>query len=171
MNTAGKITILGLVGVGLFAAGKALTATKTMDAAEKLVTDINGIKIKEILKSGLFPIGVIYTINLQINNPSETDIEISKLFITLSAKTKTGLARIANTSVPSGEIKNIKGNSKTLLSQDIEIRFANVAGIIPDFAGYIVGRLRGSKSTQQIIADVSVDALGLTIPTRQVINL
>lgn len=170
MNTTAKI-IAAFFTIG--ATAFVVHATQAANAADKLAVDINNFKIKEILKKGgLLPVGVIYTIDLQINNPTSKELTISQLYITLSIKNKQGtLDRIANTSVPSAKEITIKANDQTPLSHDIEIRFANVAGKIPDFIGYIINRLRGAKSTQQVLADISLDAMGLTIPSQEVINL
>ena len=170
MNTGVKIGFaLAIIGVGAFA----VHAIQSANAADKLAIDINNFKIKEILKKGGFiPVAVIYTIDFQINNPTSKALSISQLYITLSIKNKQGtLDRIANTSVPSAKETSIKANGQTILSHDIEIRFANVVGILPNFIGYIIDRLRGGKSTQQVIADISLDSMGLTIPSQEVINI
>jgi hypothetical protein len=170
MNTTAKI-VVALLTVGTTAF--VVHATQAANAADKLAVDINNFKIKEILKKGGFiPVGVIYTIDIQINNPTSKELTISQLYINLSIKNKQGtLDRIANTSVPSAKEITIKASGQTILSHDIEIRFANVAGIIPNFIGYIINRLRGAKSTQQVLADISLDSMGLTIPSQEVINI
>lgn len=172
MSKAG--TVIGAtLGLGLLAtlfyAG--VHATQSADAAEKLSFDIDSVSVKEILKRGILPIGVVYTFAIQVANPTSKSLSISNLNIALSIKNKKGeLSRIGS-SVPSSEEKTFAGNSRTVLKHDIEIRFANVLPVLPNFVGYVISRLRGAKSTQQAIADISVDSMGITIPLTEVIAI
>jgi len=43
--------------------------------------------------------------------------------------------------------------------------------VLPNAREYIGSRITGAKSTQQIVADATVDAMGVTIPIQQIINL
>jgi hypothetical protein len=164
----------GALGLGLLSAAiyGAVHATQSASAAEKLSFDLDGVAVKEVLKKGgIVPIGVVYTFAIQVTNPSSKSLSISKLNIALSIKNKKGeLSRIGN-SVPTSDEKIFSGNSRSVLKHDIELRFANVLPVLPNFVSYVIDRLRGAKSSQQAIADISVDSMGITIPLTETIAL
>lgn len=118
------------------------------------------------------PTSLVYTISLKINNPTDQDLVITKPYIRLSVKKANGtLAKIANTAIPEATELNIKAKTTTNVHHDIEFQILNVVKVLPNFLEYIIGRLKGEKSTQQIIADATLDAMGLTIPIQKVIAL
>ena len=170
MSNALKIGIAAALVGGIYAF---VNATKTANAAEKLDADIDAFSLKEVKKNPFgIPTSLIYTVGLKINNPTDKDLIIGKPYIKLSVKKSDGsLAKIANTETPEDKETNIKAKSSTSLSHDLELRLFNVATVIPNFIQYIIGRLRGDKSTQSAIADVTLEAMGLTISTQKVINL
>lgn len=172
MSKTGAI-IGGALGFGLLATAifAGVNAAESSNAAEKLSFDIDGVAVKEILKRGILPVGVVYTFSIQVTNPTSKSLSISKLNIALSIKNKLRkLSRIGN-SVPTSDEQTFAGNSRSVLKHDIEIRFANVLPVLPNFVGYVIDRLRGEKSTQQAIADITVDSMGITIPLTETIAL
>lgn len=138
------------------------------------------LAILERLQSGMsglglslkIPTSLIYTISLNVNNPSGQDIKITKPYITVFIKKANGkLASIAKTAIPEGIETTIKAKSRTNIKHDVEINIASVALLIPDFLQYIIGRLKGEKATKQIIVNATLDAMGLTIPIQKIVNL
>jgi hypothetical protein len=164
-NVAGKV-VGGIFAATLFGSliYAGVHASNASNTADKLTYDIDGVGVKELLKSGILPTGVIYTFTFKVTNPTSTPLTISNLDVILSIRKKNGeIARIAN-SQPSAEEQTIAANGQTKIKHDIEVRFANVLPVLPNFLTYVIGRLRGGKSTQEVIADISVDSMGLTIP-------
>lgn len=170
MNKTGKVILIGgVVAAIAFGANKALSSA---NAADKLSIDVDGFAIKEILrKGGIVPLGVVYTITLQLTNPTAKELAVSELNVILKVKTKKGELKQIAVSVPSGQETIIGAHKQTQLKHDIEVRFANVVPILPNFVNYVIDRLRGEKSSQQIIADISLQSMGLTIPLQQIINI
>lgn len=141
--------------------------TEILSVLENLKAGIPGLGLS--LK---IPTSLIYTLSLKINNPTDQDLVITNPYIKISVKKNDGtLAKLANTAISSANGLNIKANSTSSVHHDIEFQIINVAKIIPNFLEYIIGRLKGEKSTQKIIADATLDAMGLTIPIQKVINL
>ena len=147
--------------------------TKSANAATKLDIDVDAFSLKETKKNPFgIPTTLIYTVKLKINNPTDKALTIGKPYIKLFVKKADGsLAKIANTETPEGADTTIKAKASTLLSHDIEIRLQNAIAVLPNFITYIIGRIRGDKSTQKAVADITIDAMGTTFSTQEVINL
>lgn len=171
MNTGAKLGIAAVLIGG--AAFGIVNVVKAANAADKLDIDVDAFTLKEVKKNPLgIPTALIYTVGLKLNNPTDKDLVIGKPYIKLSVKKADGtLAKIANTETPEAIETNIKAKSSTSLKHDLELRIFNVATVIPNFVQYIIGRLRGEKSTQQAIADVTLESMGLTLSAQQIINL
>ncbi len=171
MSRAGKILAL-VIGGGIVSGlvYGAVNATESANTAESLSFDIDSVSVKEILKRGILPVGVIYTFAIQVTNPTSKTLSISKLNVMLSIKNKGALSKIAS-SLPSTQEQEFSANKQVVIKHDIEVRFANVLPVLPNFVSYVIDRLRGAKSTQQAIADIKVDSMGLTIPLTQTIAL
>lgn len=166
-----------LVGTALFSAltygvVKAVKVVKTSNAADKLDYDIDGFTLKHVNRNGIgLPVSLIYTISLKLNNPTDQDLVISKPYIKLSIKKALTLYKIANTSIPENTQINIKAKQSTQFKHDVEIRITNLLPVLPNALQYILSRISGSKSTQSIIADCTLDSMGITIPIQKTIAL
>lgn len=155
--------------------------TKTSNTADKLDIDIDGFTLKEVKSASLFsapfkipsiPTSAIYTLSLRVNNPTDQDLIIGKPYVKVSVKKKDGtFAKLANTAIPEGNEVNIKSNSATNVKHDVEFRLLNVVGVLPNLFQYILSRIRGAKSTQQVTVDATFDVMGLTVSTKKVVNL
>ncbi|GEM_PF-4828758 len=167
------IIVSALVTVFAYAGYGAVKAQKTLNAADKLDYDFDAFTLKEIKKNPLgIPTSLIYTITLKINNPTDQDLIFSKPYFKLSVKKADGsLAKIFNTNTPDPTEINIKSKSSTILKHDIELRALNIAPVLPNFFQYIAAKAKGVKGTQTIVADVTLDSLGLTIPMQTIIKL
>ncbi|MDO9186941.1 MAG: hypothetical protein Q7W13_13085 [Bacteroidia bacterium] len=157
-----------------------IKVTKVSDAADKLDIDFDGFTLKEMKSTSLsapfkipsIPTSAVYTLSLKINNPTDQDIIISKPYVKVSLTKKDGtLAKLANTAIPEGAEIKIKSKSSTNVKHDIEFRLLNVVGIMPNFFQYILSRIRGEKSTQKVTIDATFEAMGVTLSTKQVVNL
>lgn len=172
MSKAIKVVAGGvLLGAVAYALVK---TTKTANAAESLDADIEAFTLKSTKKNPLgIPTSFIYTIGLKINNPSDSDLTVGKPYIKLSVKKADGtLSKIANTDNPEGKEIKIKAKSSTMVEHDIEIRSTNIASVVPDLFRNIASRLFGDSSAPiQAVADVTIDAMGLTIQTKKDILL
>ena len=147
-------------------------ATKSANAASKLLLDIDSVHFAGTKKSGSIPVGVVYNVKVKISNPTSTDIEASQPFIVISTKKKDGtLSRIANTSEPSNELLKIPAKKSIVVSHNLEVRTANTGAIASGIFQYISSRINGEKSTQKVVVDTTIDAMGLTFSTQEIINL
>lgn len=162
---------LKFIGLGVFAAfigivvNAAVKTAQASNTAEKLTIDYDGLKIKKVeYFAGFIPKGVIYSIYLKLNNPTNNELQVTNPYITLSIAGQNGASqRIANTQEASSTPILIKANANTKVDHDVEIRLANVLPHIPQFVDYVISRLRGQKATIKVIADISIEALGATI--------
>lgn len=159
--------ILAAIGFGV------VKAVKSSNAADKLDYDIDAFTLKKVNRNNIgAPIGLIYTIALKLNNPTDQDLIISKPYIKLSVKKNGTLKKIANTNIPEDLQINIKGKFTTDFKHDIEVRLSNLIGVMPNAINYVFDRINGDKkATQHIVADVTLDSLGITIPIQKTIAL
>ncbi len=181
MNKGIKIAVgsAAVISIGVIATH----LIKKSSAASALRIDLDSVGVKEVIKEGgsIFgkllkltelPLGIIYTFTFQVTNPTDTALTLNNLSVDLSIKDKNGKLQRIGGSAPNGSmVKEFKPNSREQLKHDIEIRFTNVISILPNFITYAISRLRGAKSTQQVIADIKMDSMGLTIPMQTKINL
>lgn len=172
-NVKKTIVIVGLVGLLSAGAYYGIKGTKLSHAVDKLDYDIDAFTLKSIKKNPLgIPTSLIYTVSLKLNNPTDQDLVITKPYFTLSVKKADGsLAKVFNTDTPDNITTNIKSKASTIVKHDIELRLLNVVPVIPNFIQYILGRITGTKSTQQVVIDVLLDSSGITIPIKKVVNL
>lgn len=174
VNSITKIALgFGTAIAGFFLIKKLVNVGEASNTAEKLTYDIEGVKIKKIeYFSGLIPKGVIYTFDLQLNNPTSKELIISKLYIKVSLPDGKGsYSRVANTSEASVAETKIKANANTRLSLDIEMRFANALPFLPNIISYVIGRLRGIKASQKVLVNATIDSMGITIPIDKVMEI
>lgn len=172
MSNAIKVVVGGVLLAGV--AYALVKTTKTANAAESLDADIEAFSLKSTKKNPLgIPTSFIYTVSLKINNPSDADLTIGKPYIKLFMKKADGtLSKIANTDTPEGKEIKIKAKSSSKIEHDIEIRSTNIASVAPDLFRNIASRLFGdSNAPIQAVADVTIDAMGLTIQTQKNILL
>lgn len=179
MNTGTKIAIGA--GVVVTAGIAATHFFRKSNTASSLRIDLDRIGVKEVIKEGgskllgallNLPIGIAYTFTFQVTNPTDEPITLDSIDTALSIKDKSGNLKRIGGSVPTGnQAKTFKANSREQLTHDVEIRFLNVLSLLPNFVSYAIGRLRGSKSTQQAVADIKVNSMGLTIPLQFKVNL
>ncbi|MCE9537715.1 MAG: hypothetical protein K8R85_00635 [Bacteroidetes bacterium] len=169
-----KILGFGIISVfvGLIIKG-AVNVAQAANAVDKLTYDLEDIKIKKIeYFSGFIPKGVIYSIDIQLNNPTAKELVITKPYITISIPDSLGkYTRVANTSEPGNVETKIRSNSNIKLNLDIEIRFLNVIPFLPNFVAYIISRLKGIKATQKVLVNATIDSMGITIPIDKVMEI
>lgn len=166
------VVVSAIVGVLSFYGWQGITAAKTTNAAGKLDYDVDSVSFKEFKKSFGIKTGAVYTITLKVNNPSDQDIIISKMYLKVSFKKKDGsLAKIFNTNIPDANEINIKSNSSKIIKHDIELRALNMIGVSTNLFDYIKAKATGQKGTQELVLDVTLDSLGLTIPMQTIIKI
>lgn len=142
-----------------------VSATGAANTAEKLIVDYEGVKFSEVkYYAGFIPKSVIISIYLKLTNPTSNELSVSKPFITLSVVGNGGTKkRLANTAQPTTDPTVIKANNKTSFKHDVEVQFVNALTILPGFVDYAIKRFRGAVASQKVLADISLDALGVTL--------
>lgn len=172
-NAKKTIVIIGLVGLLSAGAYFGIKSTKLSHAVDKLDYDIDAFTLKSVKKNPLgIPTSLIYTVSLKLNNPTDQDLVITKPYFTLSVKKADGsLAKVFNTDTPDNITTNIKSKASTIVKHDIELRLLNVVPVIPNLIQYVLSRVSGTKSTQQVVIDVLLDSSGITFPIQKIVNL
>lgn len=160
------------VSVGLIVAGVAVTkVVNAKTAAEKLELDFDSLKVKEIIKSGFLPTGVVLRVRFKLTNPTNTTLRFTKPFVKISLKDKNGNLQKITQADPEKTVQKVPGKGSSLLDIDLPVKAASVLTSFPDLIPYVWGRMNGEKSTRKAQVDYSFDSLDLTISDKMEVNL
>jgi hypothetical protein len=170
MKTGTKLILTVVGGASAF---MLFSLANTSKAANKLDFKIDafrqksGIKLKSVLEdiiklkfdSLLTKYNVVFDVDLSVQNPSNTDIEVTHPYL----KVFYNGVQIGN-SAASPAVHLIKAKAKSYIKNiEVDLIGKDLFSVMPDYVKYLLGRFNGNKSTRSLKVLTLIELNGISM--------